>query len=66
MTDDEEAIGPAIDTALDRTVEAQEAFEREPLVSEQKPGKADVVAHRAEDLERLAIDDAEQSKRQAT
>jgi len=66
MTDDEEPIDPAIDTALDRTVKAQEAFEREPLVSEQKPRKADVVAHRAEDLEQLAIDDAEQLKRRGT
>lgn len=59
MSDDSDpAVDQAVDCALTRTVEAQETFVREPA-----PEKADIVQRRAEDLELLAVEDAETLKR---
>lgn len=66
MTEDDPSLDEAVDKALDRTVEAQNRFDREPIESDRKPARAAFVVRRAEELEILATEDAQGAKRRAT
>jgi hypothetical protein len=55
---DPREVDDALDLAIDRTIDAQDHFEKVPLADPKALPKADKVVHRAEDVKTLA-DEAE-------
>ena len=51
---DPREVDDALDLAIDRTIDAQDDFEKVPLADPKALPKADKVVHRAEDVKTLA------------